>query len=171
MLRDIIAHIIRLIREPDFDHPWTEYHSYLSVEARAGFNDEARRATRQHAFAHHHVMRLVLNAASVCRIFARSSTRAHYLQTPRRLGIAPSLPSLHLASLCPMRQRLRLLCISFPLSIVALGLACAEDNTGSCSLQEKKGFAACIMARCFSMTAKRLLAEWRSQIAISEGLP
>jgi hypothetical protein len=171
---EVIANIIQLIREPAFDDAWTEYHSYLPVEARAAFNDEARRSTRQYAFAHHHVMCAVLNAASVCRIFSRRSARAHYLQPPPRIGIAPSLPSLHFASLCPMcrdnRQRLRLLCISFPLSIVALGLACAEDNTGSCSLQGKKGFAAGIMARCFSITGWRLLAEWRSRMAISKGL-
>jgi hypothetical protein len=151
------------------------YSSYLPVEARAAFNDEARRATLQHAFAHHHAMCLVLNAASVCRIFDRRSMRAHYLQPPRTLGIAPSLRTLQFASQCPKcrdyRQRLRLLCISFPLSIVALGLACAQDNTGICIFQKKKCLAACIMARCFSITAWRLLAEWRSQTAISERLP
>ena len=85
-------------------------------------------------------MSLVSNIAAACPIFGRRSMHAHYLQPPALLGISPSQHSLELASLpqrCRYNQRLRLLCCSCPLSLVAYRLACVIDHEGNCNFDRK----------------------------------
>jgi hypothetical protein len=83
---------------------------------------------------------------------------AHYLQPPAQLGISPSQRSLELASLpprCRDNQRLRLLCCSCPLSLVAYRLACVIDHEGNCNFDRKA--VAYIFKRSLGIFARRHL--------------
>ena len=101
-----------------------------------------------------HAACLVLSAAAACPIFGRRSLHAQYLQPPAQLGFKPSLELLSMQLRCRDNgQRVRLLCCSCPLSILAFRLAGAVDRHTP-GLQHR--VVAHMMKRCFSVLAWRL---------------
>ena len=103
-----------------------------------------------------HAASLVLGAAAACPIFGRRGLHAQYLQPPAQLGLKPSLELVSMQLRCrDNSQRVRLLCCSCPLSILAFRLAGAvEIHGGGRGLQHR--VVAQIMKRCFSVLAWRL---------------
>ena len=106
-----------------------------------------------------HILCLVLNAAAACPVFGRRTARAHYLQPPPQLAFKLPPRLLELAALQPSchgnKQRLRMLIICRPLSVVAFRLARATGRHEGHRAVELRAIAH-IMARGIRMLASRL---------------
>ncbi len=105
------------------------------------------------------ILCLVLNAAAACPVFGRRTACAHYLQPLPQLAFKLPPRMLELASLQPWchgnKQRLHMLIICRPLSVLAFRLARATGRHESHRAVELRAIAH-IIARGIRMLALRM---------------